>query len=118
MNLLADSIGGLDKLFVDKLTERLTAEDRDKIAARLKKWLTEEARLKQLPDFDSRLVKMQSQLEKLAQTLRLELKGEEPVVKTDGEAAATLRKLEMGTDWFDPCNSVAALVISALWQSS
>jgi hypothetical protein len=106
--------GGFGQLFVDILSERITPEVRAEMAKNLKDWLETEARVKPVPDIATRKAKMAVRFDKLAAVATFSKDGDEIVVKASGENSDTVKMLENGTDWFDPCESVVRVMISAL----
>jgi predicted nuclease with TOPRIM domain len=118
MDFLKQAFGGLEGLFVDSLNKGLTTKQRSEIAERIKRWLSEEARKKPLKNLPDRISAMNKRFEELADELEISMESGELVVKAAGKASETLRALNNGMDWFDPCESVEGLVISALWERS
>jgi len=117
LRLLHDLIGGLDVAIVDESTHYLTSENRLQMAQNLKDWLITIARKKPIADLEDRMTKMGKRFEKLAESATFGVVNGEVVVKAAGENEDTLKKLENGTDWFDPCDNVVNVMISALWKS-
>jgi hypothetical protein len=116
---LWDSItgGGGEKLFVDSLSNGMTLEDRRHIAENLKNWLVNTTRKKQVVDLDQRLVQWGKRFDKLAENCSFSMRNDEVVVMVADGDADTLRALKNGTSWFDPCNNVVNVMISALLKS-
>ena len=112
--MFQQQVGGLDKLFVDGFSERLTIADRKKIADALENWLKKETRLKPLPDLEARLAVMSQRIRLLAQTVEFTVRNEEIVVISSGANEQTLKAIANGTDWFDPCDDVVSVMISAV----
>jgi hypothetical protein len=117
MKFFGDWFGGFDGLFVDILNERITSKDRQEMARNLQDWLAVTARKKPLPDLENRMQRMNERMAVLAERATFVKEDEEIVVKAAGEADETLKMLERGTDWFDPCESVVSVMISALGKS-
>jgi hypothetical protein len=117
IHLLDDLVGGLDNVFVDILSRQLSSADRLGMAEKLKDWLATVARVKPVADLQSRMERINKRFDQLAESSVFSVVGGEIVVKAPGENEDTLKMLENGTDWFDPCKSVVNVMISALWKS-
>lgn len=117
LKLMEELVGGFTGLFVDILNQKLTSQDRASMAQALKDWLSGVARVKPLPDLEERRARMFQRFDKLAEVAELSKVGDNLVVKASGDGETTLKMLENGTDWFDPCENVVMVMISALWKS-
>ena len=109
--------GGMGKIFVDILSEELSPEDRKQIAYNLSLWLSESARKKPVPDLENRLAIWGKKFDKLAESCKFSAKDDEVVVTVADEDSPTMAALNNGTDWFDPCDNVVSVMISALLKS-
>jgi hypothetical protein len=117
MMLLKNLVGGLDQFAIDMLIGKLTSEKRDALAKGLKDWLANTARKKDSMHLASYIQEFNRRIDVMAETLELEVVDGKPVVKALGSNDATLKALERGTNWFDPCEDVVSVMISALWKS-
>lgn len=115
-SILGDLCGGLPKLFVDNLNDRLDQDDRRLVATALKDWLAG-ARVKPLPDLEERRARMGRSIDKMVESVTFSRAGGGIVVTVSGDGEDTLKKLQNGTEWFDPCENVVSVMISALWKS-
>ena len=109
--------GGVDKTALNLLIGELTPESRKAMAGALKGWLVNTARKRESMALPSYMAEMGRRIDRMCETMELEVKDSRPVVKALGENEATLRALELGTNWFDPCDDVVSVMISALWKS-
>ena len=105
-----------DGVIVDILKQGITTEIRQKIAQNLKDWLAS-ARVKPVADLEARRTRMNKRFDQLAETVMFSIGVEGVVVTVVGAGEDTLKALQNGTDWFDPCNNVVRVMISALWKS-
>lgn len=118
MSFTADLFGGgVDKFAINLLIGELTPERRKSMATGLKNWLENKARKKESMAVPSYIAEMSRRIDRMCETMELEVKDGKPVVKALGENEATLRALELGTNWFEPCDDVVIEMISTLWKS-
>ena len=115
-NRLTGGNGGT-AVFVDSLSENLSREGRKQIAQNLKDWLTNVARKKDVPDIDKRLEKWGKRFDSMAERCSFTVVDDEIVVRVANADSDTLRALKNGTDWFEPCDNVVNVMISALLKS-
>ena len=115
-SIMDELFGGLSKLFVDNLNDKLDSSDRRLMAEALKGWLAG-ARVKPVPDFEERRARMCKSIDKMVESVTFSKAGDGIVVTVSGDGEDTLKKLQNGTEWFDPCENVVSVMISALWKS-
>lgn len=115
--ILDELVGGLSGAFVDILSSKITQSDRVAMAQAIKDWLLTKARTKPLPDLEDRRSRMFTRIDEMVKSVTFSKVGDNFVVKATGEGEVTLKKLQNGTEWFDPCESVVTVMISALWKS-
>src|SRR5512146_3090379 len=106
MSLMKDLVDGLDQFALAAMTQNLTPDNRANMAERLKQWLVLEARKKHLPDLEERIRQFSDRINRLCANVQFETRNGEFVVKALGSDESTLRALEHGTGWFDPCDDV------------
>jgi hypothetical protein len=111
-----DLFGGLSNLFVDNLGDKLDQSDRRLMATALKDWLAG-ARVKPLPDLEERRARMGRSIDRMVESVTFSEAGNGIVVTVSGVGEDTLKKFKNGTEWFDPCENVVSVMISALWKS-
>ena len=110
--------GGLPQFALDSLVGKLTPEKRKFIAESLKAWLRDEARKKPRADLALLMDEFGKRIDSMCDDLLdIQIVDGKPVVKALGSGQDTLRALERGTNWFDPCSDVVSVVISSLWKS-
>lgn len=117
---------GLD-IFFDKegivgtvtssLIGELDSTKRRMIATGLKSWLRNEARKKNRDDLPLLLDEFCNRIDKMSEGIGIKTVDKKLVVTASGSSQNTLRALEIGTNWFDPCASVVSVMISSLWKS-
>ena len=110
-------IAGIGNLALDTLVGDLTPEKRGMMAKGLKDWLANIARKKESMYLASYVQEFNRRIDKMCETLQISMVEGRPVVKVFGSDEATMKALERGTNWFDPCEDVVSVVISALWKS-
>ena len=96
------------------LNERLKAHSAQ-VEARLVEWLINTAKKKPVPDLDKRLQEMSVEIKRMVENLSLDYRNGQLVVKASGTAEETLRKLRLGTLWFDPVPDVTTLILSGIY---
>lgn len=115
--LLDEQFGGFGRLFVDMITAELVDADRKKMTDAVMDWLKGPARKKNIPDLQERLQNMGSRVENMMKSIRFAVRDKEIVVIADGSGEDTLRAFANGTDWFEPCDDIVSIMISALRNS-
>ena len=103
--------------FTISIIGKLTPEKRKFIAESLKAWLRDDARKKPRADQLLLIEEFGKRIDKMAEDLEIQIVDGKPVVKALGSGQDTLRALERGTNWFDPCEDVVSVVISSLWET-
>ena len=109
--------GGMVGFAVKKMIGQLTPEKRNRIAEGLKAWLRDEARKKVRPDLILLMDEFGKRIDQMVADVDIQIVDGKPVVKAVGSGQDTLRALEQGTNWFDPCSDVVSVMISSLWES-
>lgn len=109
--------GGMAGFLVNGTVGPLTTETRRAVAAGLKTWLRDEARKKHRPDIVLLIDEFGKRIDRMVEYMDIQIVDGKPVVKALGTSQDTLRALERGTNWFDPCEDVVSVVISSLWKS-
>lgn len=117
MSLMKDLVGGLEQFGVDMIVGKLTQDKRRAMAAGLKDWLLNTARKKESMHLASYIQEFSKRIDMMAETMYIDVVNGKPMVTALGSNEATLRALERGTNWFDPCEDVVSVMISALWKS-
>lgn len=96
---------------------KLTPAAQRNVATILFTWLAEQARKAPVQDLETRLNEMRQNIDRMVQTLELEIVDGEAVVKAAGQGDATLRQLRNGTKWFDPMPDVNGMIVAATLSS-
>lgn len=104
-------------LLYESLIGKLDADKQKVVAEGLKSWLRDDARKALRPDLPSLIEEFGKRIDKMVDEMDIEIVDNKPVVKATGMSRDTLRALERGTNWFDPCEDVVSVVISSLWRS-
>lgn len=101
----------------DEFKHRLRDVDqRARIVSALYTWLVNVARKKALPDLDQRCNAMKAEFEQLAENMEVSIVAGKWVVKAAGSSESTLKKLRLGTDWFDGSPDVLEIVLTGLFD--
>lgn len=101
----------------DDFKHRLRDEDqRARIVAALYTWLVNVARKKTLPDIDQRCDAMKLEFKQLVENMEVSITAGKWVVKAAGSSESTLKKLRLGTDWFDGSPDVLEIVLTGLFD--
>ncbi len=109
--------GGMVGFATTQLIGQLTTEKRQRMAEGLKTWLRDEARKKARPDLILLIDEFGKRIDQMVADMDIQIVDGKPVVKAVGLGQDTLRALEQGTNWFDPCDGVVSVMISSLWES-
>lgn len=109
--------GGMVGFMVEQLIGKLTPDKRKAAGEALKAWLRDDARKKPRADVMLLVEEFGKRIDRMCEDLDIEIVDGKPVVKALGLGQDTLRALERGTNWFDPCEDVVSVVISSLWKS-
>lgn len=109
--------GGVVGFAMKSLIGELTPESRKLIADGLKNWLANDARKRPVDDLLQRIAEFGKRIDSMVADMDIQIVDNKPVVKAVGSGSDTLRALERGTSWFDPCSDVVSVVISSLWRS-
>ncbi|MGV0949180.1 MAG: hypothetical protein ACOYB3_00815 [Azonexus sp.] len=109
--------GGLVGFAVASMVGKLTPDRRKVVADSLKAWLRDDARKAARQDLQLLLDEFGKRIDTMVADLDIQIVDDKPVVTVVGQGRDTLRALERGTNWFDPCEDVVSVVISSLWES-
>lgn len=92
-------------------------ERQEKVADKLYTWLVTKARKKPVPDLQSKLEDWRKRLDHLAENLEIKFEKDKLVVKSAGSAEDTLKRLRLGSDWFDGSPDILEMVVSGLFKT-
>lgn len=95
----------------------LDTDKRRLVAEGLKRWLAHGTRKKVRPDLPELISLFCKRIDTLSESIEIQVVNDVPVIKASGMGIDTLRAIERGTNWFDPCDDVVSVVISSLWRS-
>jgi len=109
--------GGYTGFAIKQLVGQLDLAKRKQIAEGIKTWLRDVARKKPRADLMLLVDEFGKRIDAMCADLDIGFVDGKPVVRAAGVGQDTLRALERGTNWFDPCDDVVSVVISALWES-
>ena len=101
----------------DDFRQRLRDVDQQaRIVGALYTWLVNVARKKPVPDLEQRCSAMKAEFEQLAENMTVSITEGKWVVKAAGSSESTLKKLRLGTDWFDGSPDVLEIVLTGLFD--
>lgn len=109
--------GGMLGFTVKQCLGQLTPERRREAATALKDWLQNAARKSNRADLPVLIEEFGKRIDRMTENMDIQIVDGKPVVKAYGDGEGTLRALERGTNWFDPCADVVSVLISSLWKS-
>ena len=92
-------------------------EQKAKVVTALSSWLNDVARKKPLPDLAARIQKMQDEFEHMVEDMQVKIETGKLVVKVAGSGEDTLRKLRLGTDWFEGSPDVLEIILVGLFDT-
>lgn len=75
---------------------------RPQIVAAVMLWLTTEARVKVVPDLESRVAALKKRVERMVSEMEVKLVDGKLVVKVRGSDEETFKMFRLGTNWFEP----------------
>jgi GTP cyclohydrolase I len=110
-------IGELRKIVDDGLEEHLESlreEQHERAATFLIQWVSENVTKRPLPDLPQRVESFSKDIRYMCQEMRIKMEKGTFVVKVNGSAEQTLKKLRLGTDWFPPCEDVETIIMAGL----
>lgn len=110
---MIDIAGMLAKPLEDTL-EEIRRERWPVCATYIMNWLRDEAQKVPVPDLVQRMAAMQKEVEHMCETMRLRYEEGKLVVKVDGSAEQTFKKLRLGTNWFEPDTDVMVQIMAGL----
>ena len=99
---------------LEETLEKIRYERWPYAAVHIMNWLRDEAQKKPVPDLADRMKKMQAEVENMCEKMRFKYEGGKLVVKVDGLAEQTFKKLRLGTDWFEPDTDVMVQIMAGL----
>lgn len=99
---------------LEESLEQLRYERWPVCATNIMNWLRDDARKVPVPDLAARMAKMQKDVEHMCKTMRLKYEKGKLVVKVDGSAEQTFKKLRLGTNWFEPDTDVMVQIMAGL----
>jgi hypothetical protein len=102
------------KKHIDDKLERLRKDRHRFSAALITAWLVERAKKKPVPDLEKRVKMFTKDIYKMCEDMRVEIKDGAFVVKVNGAAEQTYKKLRLGTDWFEPNADVVTQIMAGL----
>lgn len=103
---------GLD--IINKTLERMRKLHHERCAAMVITWLVERAKKKPVPDLPQRIERMSKEIKAMCEVMRIEFQNGTWVVKVNGSAEQTYKKLRLGTDWFEPNVDVVLHLMAGL----
>lgn len=95
------------------LFEELRKEHKERCASLLIEWITVNATKRPIPDLAERIEKFSKDIRKMCEEMRIKIDKGTVVVKVNGSAEQTFKKLRLGTDWFLPCSERLEIIIMA-----
>ena len=108
----------IDRSVDDQFTR--LAEDRElreKVADKLFQWLVNTARKKPIPNLDVKLEEWRGRIKHLSENLEIKFERDKLVVTSAGSADDTLKRLRLGSDWFDGSGDILEMIVAALFKS-
>jgi hypothetical protein len=102
------------KKHLDAKLEKLRKERHKYCAALLVAWLVDRAKKKPVPDLDKRVKLFTKDIYEMCEEMRIEVREGAFVVKVNGAAEQTYKKLRLGTDWFEPNADVVTQIMAGL----
>ena len=101
---------------LDCAQKALEDRGRERVKEALQNWLVFTARKMPGVDLPKRLEDFRKRIVNLADSLSLEVGQNGYVVRAVGDAEATLKALERGTEWFDPMADVTGNIVGAIFE--
>jgi hypothetical protein len=98
---------------VDDTFEELRKTREQRIATMLIEWVTVNCTKRPLPDLPKRIEQFSKEIRHMCENMRIKMEKGTAVVKVNGSAEQTFRKLRLGTDWFLPCGDELETLIMA-----
>jgi hypothetical protein len=98
---------------VDDTFEELRKEHKERCATMLIEWVTVNATKRPFAVLPTRIEKFSKEIEKLCEDMRIKMEKGTVVVKVNGSAEQTFKRLRLGTDWFLPCGDELETLIMA-----
>ena len=98
---------------IDDAFERVRKDRVEFVATALISWVQNHTTKRPLPDLPKRLEDFSKDIRKLAEDMRIKIEKGDLVVKVNGSAEQTLKRLRLGTDWFAPMADDLKTIIMA-----
>ncbi len=99
---------------IDAKLEGMRKERHQRSGTILIQWLTERAALKPVPDLAARIQKFSKDIYAMCEDMRIEYEKGAFVVKVNGSAEQTFKKLKFGTSWFAPNDDLVTQILAGL----
>lgn len=99
---------------LDEALERLRKLHWERSASLLISWLTNRAKKRSSPDLPKKLEQFSKDIQRMCYEMRIESVKGAFVVKVNGAAEQTYKKLRLGTDWFEPCADLETIIMAGL----
>lgn len=93
--------------------EDLRETHQERIASFLIEWVAKNTTKRPVPDLPQKIERFSKDIKKLCENMRIKMEKGTIVVKVNGSAEQTFRKLRLGTDWFLPCGDELETLIMA-----
>jgi hypothetical protein len=97
----------------DDTFEELRKDRKDRCATLLIAWVTANTTKRPIPDLPQRIEKFSKDITRMCDEMRIKMEKGTVVVKVNGSAEQTFKKLRLGTDWFLPCAEELETIIMA-----
>lgn len=97
----------------DDTFEELRKDRQERCATLLIAWITDNATKRPIPDLPQRIEQFSKDIRKMCDAMRIKMEKGTAVVKVNGSAEQTFKKLRLGTDWFLPCGDELETIIMA-----
>lgn len=104
----------VSKAVDQEINERLKLRHTE-VAARIIAWLVNDSRKAPIKDLDAQMKSMTESIQRLAKEMTLEYRDGNIVVNAAGTAEETLRKLRLGTSWFEPMPDIIPQIMAGLY---
>ena len=97
----------------DDTFEELRKENKERCATLLIAWITDNATKRPIPDLPQRIEAFSKDIRRMCDEMRIKMQKGAIVVKVNGSAEQTFKKLRLGTNWFLPCGDELETIIMA-----
>lgn len=99
---------------IDAKLESMRKERHQRCGTILVQWLSERARTKPVQDLPARIQKFSKEIYEMCEGMRIEYEEGAFVVKVNGSAEQTFKKLKFGTSWFEPNDDLVTHILAGL----